>query len=114
MSLSQFRDGAVKGIFASMNPIPTTFTGNGFVHEQIERVGSFAIYRRFKQGGGQEHFEVVRIRSHNGFTIPGTNKKAPAAETYPSNEKWGKDGWTFPTIDSAREKFGELCGKVAA
>lgn len=97
-----------------MNPIPTTFTAGGFVHDHIQREGNFAIYRRFAQAGGREHFEVIRIRSHNGFKIPGTEKMAPPSETYPSNEKWGHDGWTFPTIESAREKFDALCGKVAA
>lgn len=95
-----------------MKPLPQTFTANGFVHEQLVREGNYAIYRRFKQGGGQEHFEVVRIRSHNGFKIPGTNKVALPAETYPGNEKWGVDGFMCPTIELARAKFDELKGAV--
>lgn len=95
-----------------MKPLPLTFTANGFVHEQLQREGMLAIYRRFKQGGGQEHFEVVRIRSHNGFKIPGTNKVALPAETYPGNEKWGSDGFTYPAIEDARAKFEELKGAV--
>ncbi len=95
-------------------PIETTFTANGFIHEQVQRVGDIALYRRFKQGGGQEHFEVVRIKRHDGFKIPGTDKRAEPAETYPSNEKWGVDGFTFPDKDSAQAKFDGLAGLVKA
>lgn len=75
----------------TMKPLDTTFTSNGFVHEQIERTGNFAIYRRFAVGGGQEHFETIRIRSHNGFKIP-----------------WGTDGFTLLSIDLARAKLSTL------
>lgn len=55
---------------------------------------------------------LVLIRRHNGFKIPGTDKMAPPAETYPGNEKWGTDGITLPTIDVARAAFEEMASKL--
>ncbi len=97
-----------------MKTLETTFTSSGFVHEQIVRDGNLAIYRRFKQVGGKEHFEVVRIRSHSGFKIPGTEKMAEPAEMYPSGEQWGLNGWTYPDRESAETKFQELATAVSA
>ena len=97
-----------------MKTIQSTFTAGGFVHELIERTGDIALFRRFAVGGGPEHFEVVRIRRHNGFPIPGSLAKfgevrhAPPAEIYPIPERWGTDGFTFNALEMARLKFAEL------
>lgn len=80
-----------------MKLLHTEFTANGFVHEQLVREGMLAIYRRFKQGGGQEHFEVVTIID----------------EKYPGHENWSPLGHIFFTIEPARAKFEELKGAVS-
>lgn len=87
-----------------MKTLDTSFTHNGFRHEQVVRRGRLAVFRRTK--GNQEHFETVRIQSHKGFKIAG--KEFPPAETYPSSEMWGLNGWTFSDALKAREKMDDL------
>jgi len=97
-----------------MKTLPTTFTSKGFDHQQVERIGNIALYARSREGGGQEHFEVIRIKSHNGFKIPGTDDLAPPAEMYPTAEQWGTNGWTMNDKEKALEKFRELTKSVDA
>lgn len=95
-----------------MKPIPETFTANGFIHELVERTGDVAIFRRFKMGGGREHFETVVINRHNGFSIAG--KDITPAETYPPAQQWGVRGWTFLDKDAAKAKMSDLLSKTSA
>jgi hypothetical protein len=95
--------------FCSMKTIPETFTKSGWHFRQIERRGEWAIFERYSaRRNARTHYEVVRIRSHNGFKIPGTETMAEAAEIYPSDSTWGRDGFTLPTVTEAREKFEQL------
>lgn len=87
--------------------LKTNFSKNSFDHKQIKRIGNIALYERQKTGTRKPHYEVIRIRNHNGFVIPGTNEKAPPAEYYPSAEKWGVDGFTHNDLNSAEIKFAE-------
>lgn len=87
-----------------MKTIPHTFTKNGWHFRQIERIGNLAIFERFKDAANS-HFEVVKIRAHNGFKIPGTDTMAEPAEIYPSDNAWGRDGFTLPNLEEARQKM---------
>lgn len=95
-----------------MKILPDSFTESGFVHELLERTGDVAVYRRFKTGGGPEHFEVIRVARHNGFKI--ANSIIPPAETYPPASQWGTNGWTYPDKEAARVKAHELMLAEAA
>lgn len=88
-----------------MTTLPTQFTESGFTHEQIAREGDVCLYRRGKTGSEQFHFEVIRLRRHNGFTVPGKDIRIDPGETYPSAHQWGVRGWTFNQLDKAQEKF---------
>jgi len=90
-----------------MKTLPKTFSAGGYLHEQLERDGRFAIYRRSK--GDRRHYEVIEIISHNGYTIAG--KYVEPAEVYPSSEKWGLLGWTCDSMGRACDKINELRGK---
>jgi len=90
-----------------MKILSEKFTAGGFLHTQLERDGVFAIYKRSK--GSQEHFEVIEIRSHNGYEISGV--KIEPAEIYPSAEKWGTLGWTHIDYDGAKDRFNKLRSK---
>ena len=95
-----------------MKQLPIQFTKQGFNHEQVRREGDVAIYRRAPASGAyQHHFEVVRIESHNGYTIAGVH--CPPSETYPTPEQWGSRGWTYNDAESANAKFSELVAKEA-
>lgn len=87
-----------------MKRIETEFTQKGWQHTQIERRSNVAIYKRFKEAV-QPHYEVVRIKSHNGFQIPGTDQISEPAEYYPSEKSWGVDGFTFNNEAQAKAKM---------
>ena len=90
-----------------IRPIEIEFSQKGWHLQQVRRVGDIAIYRRSKDGAAK-HYEVVRIKSHNGFQIPGTDERSAPAEFYPSESSWGRDGFTLHSIISANDKLQSL------
>ena len=86
-----------------MNTLETKFTQSGFTHKQLKRVNDNAIYKRWKHGEENSHYEVVRIGRHNGYNLGG--QYVAPAETYPGGSLWGIQGWTYRTIEEAEEKF---------
>lgn len=94
-----------------MKTLPLTFTESGWSYTQLARKGRVAIYRKVKQGGLAESFEVIRIQSHNGYKIAG--KDIPASETYPCSNSWGTNGWSCITREAADAKFQQLWMKEA-
>lgn len=95
-------------ILIKMKSILISFEKSGWFFEQIKRQGAIAIYKRWKDGGLPPHYEVIRIQSHNGFPIPGTDKQSEPAEFYPSEKQWGTHGFTFTKMEGAEIKFHEL------
>jgi len=93
-----------------MKILPTCFRENKFLHLQLQREGSYAIFRRQRENASRFHFEVIVIDSHNGYTIAGNY--CPPAEMYPNAKQWGNKGWTFTDETEARAKFNSLCGNV--
>lgn len=91
-----------------MNTLATEFTKLGWNHQQITRRDNIAIYKRWKEGGLDPHYEVIRVKSHNGFKIPGTDQMSDPAEYYPGENAWGKDGFTCMTWNEAMDKFVDL------
>lgn len=87
----------------SHKPLASQFTKIGFSYTQIVRNGDLAIYRQFKH---VEMFETVVISRHNGYEVAGS--KIEPAETYPSSEQWGTKGWTYSTLEHAKEKLAAL------
>ena len=90
-----------------MKTIPETFPKLGWNFRQIKRKGDLAIFERSKPET-LPHYEVVRIRQHQGFQIPGTDEVAEPAELYPGNTAWGRDGFTLNTIEEAEAKFQKI------
>jgi len=76
-----------------MKEIPHTFAKLGWSFNQIARKGAVAIFARWKDPA-KPHMEVVRIRQHNGFPLPDGTRTEPG-ESYPPDNQWGKDGFTF-------------------
>ena len=91
-----------------MKKLSDKFKTSGFTLELIKRVDFFAIYGRFKEDFKKEtyHFEVIRIRSHNGYFMKG--KEIAASEFYPSTSSWGVDGFTFKSLKEAENKLEQL------
>ena len=91
-----------------MKKLETTFTKKGFKYTQVTRKGNFAIYKQenVKVKKPVPHYEVVEIKSHNGYEIGGS--KIVPAEVYPGSTQWGLLGWTYSDLDSAKERFNKL------
>jgi hypothetical protein len=96
-----------------MKKLETEFTYKGWNHLQVFREDNIAIYQRQKEGVRSPHYEVVRVKSHNGFQIPGCERSEPA-EYYPPDRLWGIDGFTFPELSDATAKAKELLSQREA
>ena len=98
-----------------MKPMPLTFVKNTFAYEQVLRNGQIAIYKQRlnatadKPVRGCLAFEVIRIKQVPEGEMFG--RPIEAHETGPSNSSWGREGWTYPTLERAKEKFKELVEK---
>src|SRR5690348_14859316 len=89
-----------------MKPLVTEFESKGFIHSQIKREGDIALFKRTRDK--KDHYEVIRVKSHDGFKIPGTELFSDPAEYHPGDKAWGNDGWTYTNKCKAEEKFNEL------
>jgi len=93
--------------------VPKEFTGRGdskgCEFKMVDRSGDIAIYSRTNDAGVVS-YEVVVIKTSKKDWIMDGKLVAPAGkESYPTSSNWGTLGWTFMTIEKAREKFKELC-----
>lgn len=92
-------------------PLPLRFEKNGFLYWQLVRTPAAAIYEQRTKDGRSIFFEVWRVRRRRARVVFG--HETPATEVIPGNESWGKDGWTFYTLDRARAKYDDLNGWAA-
>ena len=90
-------------------PLPLSFTEKGFVYQQVEREGGMAIYSQTHPGGAVR-YEVIRIRLQREHTWP-TGVTTPEKEAYPGSTSWGRLGWTFFGLETARAKLLALQGQ---
>jgi hypothetical protein len=91
------------------------FIVGGFLHDLLAQEGPVCLVRRTRclDGSGNVHFEIAVLRPHNARTWP-NGECTPAGWHYPGNERWGTDGWTYNELAKARQKYDELCSKMAA
>lgn len=91
-----------------MKKLEKEFIKKGFKFTQIERKGNIAIYKQesLKVEKPKANYEVVQIKSHNGYEIGGS--KIAAAEVYPGSSQWGLLGWTHLDLSSAEKRFKKL------
>lgn len=95
-----------------MKILEKSFKSSGFQFNQIVRLKDKAIYERKALVGKAKSFEVIVIKSHNGYEIGGTYIEP--AETYPSSSQWGIYGWTYTNIEDAMKKYSSFFQKPAA
>lgn len=91
-----------------MKKLEITFSKKGFKYTQVTRKGKYAIYKQenISIKNPSKRYEVVEIKSHNGYEIGGS--KIAAAEVYPGTTQWGTLGWTHLDLNSAEERFNKL------
>lgn len=96
-----------------MKPLATEFSSKGWSFRQVARKEHAAIYRRERECGGAENFEVIVVRRHDGHLWPNGNF-TPPGERFPPDSQWGSLGWTFSSAShrnpakAARAKFDSL------
>lgn len=94
-----------------MKPLPNTYSKNGFHYELVVRDGPYAIFKqRLRPGAGCLAYEVIKIKCLKEAVMFG--RTIEAHEVGPSNEDFGKSGWTYPTLARAKEKFRQLIEQV--
>lgn len=91
-----------------MKKLEKTFVKKGFKYTQVDRKSNFAIFQQENVNikNSSKRYEVVEIKSHNGYEIGGS--KIAAAEVYPGSTQWGILGWTHLDLDSAKKRFNKL------
>lgn len=87
-----------------MKPLPVTFRSDGFDFRQRQREGDIVLLEKSK--GRVTSFEVVRVQRRNERFAFGN--VLPAGEVMPPSESWGRLGWSFADLESARKKFCAL------
>ena len=92
-----------------MRLLPIEFDSRGYRFKQLDRNEFCAIYSKqiklTDESLGEDHFEVIDILSHNGREIHGNVQ--PPSEFFPSDNMWGKNGWSFTNRESAFVRFSE-------
>jgi hypothetical protein len=91
-----------------MKKLEKEFTKKGFKYTQVTRKGNAAIYKQVnaKLKDPKATYEVIQIKSHNGYEIGGS--KIAAAEVYPGSTQWGLLGWTYLDLPTAEKRFKML------
>jgi len=89
-----------------MKILEKSFERKKFQCDQIYRKGNLAIYTQKNVEYGSLTYEAIVIKSHNGYEIMGT--KIPPSEVYPCDSQWGDFGWSYQTLEEAKNKIKEL------
>ena len=89
-----------------MKKLEKSFTRKKFQYDQIYRKNNLAIYTQTHLESKGLTFEVIVIKSHNGYEIAGT--KIEPSEIYPGDNQWGVLGWTYQTLEAAKNKLKKL------
>jgi hypothetical protein len=91
------------------------FDKSGFNYKlvKISDCRKVAIYKQTdKENEALFYYEVIILQSHEDVTVKlgGQEVFYPASESYPSQNSWGKNGFTYMgnELDKAEFKFDEL------
>jgi hypothetical protein len=83
--------------------ILTTYSKNKHDFQLLHREGDLAIFKGKNRATGVVNWEIIKIQRHNGLTMAGVFMEA--AEFAPSNEQWGRKGWTADNEQNAWRIF---------
>lgn len=89
-----------------MKKLQKVFTEGKFKFEQLKRQGNIALYKKSYILGKSYTFELITIKSHNGFKMGGVD--ISPAEMYPSDKTWGGDVARTFTPDQETQAFVEF------
>ena len=101
-----------------MKKIPNTFRKNGYDYLLLKRCDRLAIYEQSDKGKTFAYeFHKIRLNQPSIIKYKQPNGdvnvvKRPLREALPSNEDWGRYGWTFNTLKEADIKYESLKGVI--
>lgn len=84
--------------------LPEELSKYGYSFKLIIRCENKAIYSQSLENL-LIAYEVIKIRIRPPRFNRFLSREDPAMETYPSNEQWGKLGWTCRTWEEALERY---------
>jgi hypothetical protein len=90
-----------------MKTLPSKYEKNSYIHYVEWRDEDYAITRLEEPSTG--HFvcyEAFKIQKNPTVSIK--NNIVEGSETSPSNERWGKYGYTVTTLERAHQKINEI------
>lgn len=90
-----------------MKTLPTKFKKNSYDHEVIWRDETHAITKLTEPSTGKiVCYEAFEIQKTENVYIK--NRLVEASESTPSNERWGKLGFTLRNVEDAHKKINQL------
>lgn len=85
-------------------PLPPKFRQGGFNFQQLMRQGDVILLKKWKsERPASFHYEIIIVRKIGAREVFG--KRCPASEMLPSNEQWGRIGWSPYDLPAAKQKF---------
>jgi hypothetical protein len=89
-----------------VRPLATSFRQDGFNLDLVERIGHTALYRKTKPCIGYVGYEVVKVLDCRPHPFDKDKELYDSVERYPASAEWGTYGWTFQTLEGAKEALG--------
>jgi len=87
-----------------MQQLEKEIKSRGFIFEQEFRKDDYAIYSQWLNNEIIS-YELIRIRKNKDWELFG--KHFEACESYPSDNSWGSEGWTFKNYSDAVKRLTE-------
>jgi len=88
-----------------MKLLPEKIGVRGFEYIQEKRNKKFTIYQQWLDDT-LVGYEVIKIKHQKAHQFNGI--QYPERELYPQDRDWGANGWTFKTLNKAKEFFNSL------
>ena len=97
-----------------MKTIPDRFRKNGWNYALLKRTDEVALYAQFRgetvpESDAAPAYEVVIVghRAAGSAKMGGVDVRFEESETLPSNEDWGRRGWTSTSWRAANDLFAD-------
>jgi len=93
-----------------MTPLRFPFNRDEYRHVLLARAGLWCVVERTWIGDGRPHlphYEVVQLQRAPAKRWP-DGRETPAHEAYPPPSRWGRDGWSEPTLKHARARWEKI------
>lgn len=89
-----------------MKTLKEQFVKNGYLHTMVWRDNEYVITKLTDKFSGMfVCYEAFKVKIHKPSTF---SFNSEAFESSPSNEVWGKTGYSVHTLDEAHKKINQL------